>query len=90
MMKMAFVLAAAPAVLTTAPPATPAKGPESSRGVDSQIGRDRYDRYDRDRRRDDATIGIGPGRGHHWPLPIGDYHDRTGQPHDHAQERRCG
>jgi hypothetical protein len=25
------------------------------------IGRDRYDRYDRDRRRDDATIGIGPG-----------------------------
>jgi hypothetical protein len=32
-----------------------------AQGVDVQIGRDRYDRYDRDRRRDDATVGIGPG-----------------------------
>src|SRR6266404_8332042 len=29
--------------------------------VDVQIGRDRSDRYDRDRRRNDATVGIGPG-----------------------------
>jgi len=66
MMKIAFVLAAAAAVLTTAPPATPANAQElkMAQGVDVQIGRDRYDRsdrYDRDRRRDDATVGIGPG-----------------------------
>jgi len=57
MMKIAFVAAAAVAVLTTAPVTTPAK----AQGIDVQIGRDRYDRYDRDRRRDDATVGIGPG-----------------------------
>ena len=65
MMKIAFVLAAAAAVmLTTAPLATPAKAQElkMAQGVDVQIGRDRSDRYDRDRRRDDATVGIGgPG-----------------------------
>ena len=66
MMKIAFVLAAAAAVLTTAPPATPANAQElkMAQGVDVQIGRDRSgrsDRYDRDRRRDDATVGIGPG-----------------------------
>jgi hypothetical protein len=63
MMKIAFVLAAATAVLTTAPPATPAKAQElkMAQGVDVRIGRDRYDRYDRDRGRDGATVGIGPG-----------------------------
>jgi len=66
MMKIAFVLAAAAAVLTTAPPATPTNAQElmMAQGVDVQIGRDRSDRsdrYDRDRRRDDATVGIGPG-----------------------------
>ncbi len=46
MMKIAFVLAAAAAVLTTAPPATPAKAQElkMAQGVDVQIGRDRSDR----------------------------------------------
>jgi hypothetical protein len=65
MMKIAFVLAAAAAavMLTTAPLATPAKAQDlkMAQGIDVQIGRDRYDRYDRDRRRDDATVGIGPG-----------------------------
>jgi hypothetical protein len=63
MMKIAFILAAATAVLTTAPLATPTKAQElkMAQGIDVQIGRDRYDRYDRDRRRDDATVGIGPG-----------------------------
>ena len=64
-MKIAFVLAAAAAavMLTTAPLATPAKAQELkvAQGVDVQIRRDRSDRYDRDRRRDDATVGIGPG-----------------------------
>jgi hypothetical protein len=66
MMKITLAVAAAAAVLTTDPPATPAKGQElkMAQGVDIQIGRDRYDRYDRydrDRRRNDATVGIGPG-----------------------------
>ena len=66
MMKITLVVAAAAAVLTTAPLATPAKaqGVKMAQGVDVQIGRDRSDRsdrYDRDRRRDDATVGIGPG-----------------------------
>jgi hypothetical protein len=65
MMKIAFVLATAAAavMLTTAPLATPAKAQElkMAQGVDVQIGRDRSDRYDRDRRRNDATVGIGPG-----------------------------
>ncbi len=64
MMKVTFVLAAVAVVLTTtSPPATPAKAQDlkMAQGVDVQIGRDRYDRYDRDRRRDDATVGIGPG-----------------------------
>jgi hypothetical protein len=38
MMKIAFVLAAATAVLTTSPPATPAKAQDLK--VDIQIGRD--------------------------------------------------
>ena len=61
MVKIAFVLAAAAAavMLTTAPLATPAKAQDLKMAqVDVQIGRDRYDR---DRRRNDATVGIGPG-----------------------------
>src|SRR5216683_6533807 len=66
MMKITLAVAAAAAVLTTAPLATPAKaqGVKMAQGVDVQIGRDRDDRYDRDRRRgydSDATIGLGPG-----------------------------
>jgi len=66
MIKIAFALAAAGAVLMTAPllvgtvPVN-AQDLKMAQGVDVQIGRDRYDRYDRDRRRDDATVGIGPG-----------------------------
>jgi hypothetical protein len=56
MMKIALAVAAAAAVLTTTPLVTPAK----AQGVDVQIGRDRYDRYDRDRR-SDTTVGLGPG-----------------------------
>ena len=55
-MKIALAVAAAAAVLTTAPLVTPAK----AQCVDVQIGRDRYDRYDRDRR-SDTTVGLGPG-----------------------------
>jgi Tfp pilus assembly protein PilZ len=55
MMKIAFIAAAAVAVLTTAPVITPAK----AQGVDVQLGRDRDRDYDR--RRNDTTIGIGPG-----------------------------
>src|SRR5713226_5922442 len=69
MMKIAFAVAAAAAVLTTAPLVSPAKaqGVKMAQGVDVQIGRDRYDRYDRydrDRRRgydSDTTVGLGPG-----------------------------
>ena len=64
MMKIALVLAAATAMLLmTVPAAAPTKAQElkMAQGVDVQIGRDRYDRYDRDRGRDDATVGIGPG-----------------------------
>ena len=55
-MKIALAVAAAAAMLTTTPLVTPAK----AQGVDVQIGRDRYDRYDRDRR-SDTTVGLGPG-----------------------------
>ena len=61
MMKITFAVAAAAAVLTTAPLVTPAK---AQGGVDVQIGRDRDDRYNRDRRRgydSDTTVGVGPG-----------------------------
>jgi hypothetical protein len=50
MMKIALAVVAAAAVLTTTPLVTPAK----AQGVDVQIGRDRYDRYD-------TTVGLGPG-----------------------------
>jgi hypothetical protein len=41
--------------------ATSARCRLHAQAVAVQIGRDRYDRYDRDRRRNDATVGIGPG-----------------------------
>jgi hypothetical protein len=71
MMKIALAVAAAAAVLTTAPLVTPAKAVKMAQGVDVQIGRDRDDRYDsnrydRDRRQrfdSDTTVGIGPGGG---------------------------
>jgi hypothetical protein len=71
MMKIALAVAAAAAVLTTAPLVTPAKAIKMAQGVDVQIGRDRDDRYDsnrydRDRRQrfdSDTTVGIGPGGG---------------------------
>jgi hypothetical protein len=66
MMKITLAVAAAAAVLTTAPLTTPAKaqGVKMAQGVDVQVGRDRDDRYDRDRRRrydSDTTVGVGPG-----------------------------
>src|SRR3981081_3822308 len=65
-MKIALAVAAAAAILMTAPFATPAKaqGVKMAQGVDVQIGRDRADRYDRDRRGrydSDTTVGVGPG-----------------------------
>ena len=71
MMKIALAVAAAAAVLTTAPLVTPTKaqGVKTAQGVDVQVGRDRddrydSDRYDRDRRQrfdSDTTVGVGPG-----------------------------
>ena len=69
MMKITLAVAAAAAVLTTAPLVTPAKAVKMAQGVDVQIGRDRddrydSDRYDRDRRQrfdSDTTVGVGPG-----------------------------
>jgi hypothetical protein len=65
MMKIALAMAAAAAVLTTAPLATPAKaqGVKMAQGVDVQVGRDRDDRYYRDHRRNDSdtTVGVGSG-----------------------------
>ncbi len=66
MLKIALAVAAAAALLTTAPLVTPveAQGVKMAQGVDVQVGRDRDDRYDRDRRRrydSDTTVGVGPG-----------------------------
>ena len=70
MMKIALAVAAAAAVLATAPLVTPAKAQDVKQGVkmaqvgvDVQVGRDRDDRYYRDRRRydSDTTVGIGSG-----------------------------
>ncbi len=62
-MKVTFVLAAVAVVLTTSPPATPAKAQDlkMAQGVDVQIGRDRDDRDRRRRNDSDVTIGVGPG-----------------------------
>jgi hypothetical protein len=65
MIKIAFALAAAGAVLTTAPllvgtvPAE-AQNVKMAQAVDVQIGRDRDDGYRR-RRDSDVTVGVGPG-----------------------------
>ena len=52
-------------MLTTAPLATPAKAQGVKMAqVDVQIGRDRDDRHDRDRRErydSDTTVGVSPG-----------------------------
>ncbi len=66
MMKIALAVAAAASVLTTAPLVTPAKAQSvkmAQVGVDVPVGRDRDDRYYRDRRRydSDTTVGIGSG-----------------------------
>jgi hypothetical protein len=65
MIKITLAAATAAAVLTTAPLVTPAmaEGVRMAQGVDVQVGRDRDDRYYRDRRRydSDATVGVGPG-----------------------------
>jgi hypothetical protein len=69
MMKIALAVAAAAAVLTTAPLVAPAKAQGVKMAqVDVEIGRDRDryyrdDRDYRDRRRydSDTTVGVGPG-----------------------------
>jgi hypothetical protein len=66
MMKIAFAVAAAAAVLMTAPllvGTTPAKAQnlKVAQGVDVQLGRDRDDRDRRRRNDSDVTIGVGPG-----------------------------
>ena len=74
MMKIAFAVAIAAAVLTPAPLLVGTNPAEAqtlrmAQGVDVQIGRDRddrydSDRYDRDRRQrfdSDTTVGVGPG-----------------------------
>jgi len=66
MIKIAFALAAAGAVLMTSPllvDTVPAKAQnlKMAQGVDVQIGRDRDDRDRRRRNDSDVTIGVGPG-----------------------------
>jgi len=66
MIKLVLAMTAAAALLTTAPLVTPAKAQSvkmAQVGVDVQVGRDRDDRYYRDRRRydSDTTVGVGPG-----------------------------
>ena len=68
MMKITLASVAAAAamlMLTTAPLATPAKAQGVKMAqVDVQIGRDRDDHYDRDRRGrydSDTTVGVSPG-----------------------------
>jgi hypothetical protein len=65
MLKITLAVAAAGAVLTTAPLVSPIRAEGIKMAQDVQIGRDRDDRYDRDRdyrRHDsDVTVGVGPG-----------------------------
>jgi hypothetical protein len=66
MVKIAFAVTAAAAVVMTAPllgGAVPSKAQElkMAQGVDVRIGRDRDDSYDRRRRGSDVTVGVGPG-----------------------------
>jgi hypothetical protein len=66
MMKIAFAVAIAAAVLMPAPllvGAIPAEAQnlKMAQGVDVQIGRDRDDRDRRRRSDSDVTVGVGPG-----------------------------
>ena len=66
MMKIAFTVAAAAAVLMTAPllvGAIPAQAQtlKMAQGVDVQVGRDRDDRDRRRRKDSDVTVGVGAG-----------------------------
>jgi hypothetical protein len=66
MVKVAFAVTAAAAVVMTAPllvGATSAKAQnlKMAQGVDVQLGRDRDDRDRRRRNDSDVTIGVGPG-----------------------------
>lgn len=65
MLKIALAVTAAMVALTTTPLAVPAnaQGVKMAQGVDVQVGRDREDRYyrDRDRYDRDTTVGVGPG-----------------------------
>ncbi|MGF6307121.1 hypothetical protein ABIB82_007010 [Bradyrhizobium sp. i1.8.4] len=65
MLRIALALGAAAVALTTSPLSNPAnaEGVKMAQGVDVQIGRDRDDRYERDRYRydRDTTVGVGPG-----------------------------
>jgi hypothetical protein len=65
MMKLTLAVAATAALLTTAPLVIPAnaQGVKMAQGVDVQVGRDRDDRYYRDRGRydSDTTVGVGAG-----------------------------
>ena len=66
MMKIGFAVAAAAAVLMTAPslvstPPANAQTLKVAQGVDVQLGRDRDDRDRRRRNDSDVTIGVGPG-----------------------------
>ena len=88
------MVAAVAAMLTTGALVTPGKAQDvkMAQGVDVQVGRDRDDLYDRDRRRrydsDPQSARRRRWREHRptTALPHGDYHDRTGRrPQDHAQ-----
>src|SRR5262249_44051481 len=66
MMKIAFAVTAAAAVLMTAPllvstTSAKAQNLKMAQGVDVQLGRDRDDRDRRRRHDSDVTIGVGPG-----------------------------
>ena len=66
MVKIAFAVTAAAAVVMTAPllvgaSSTKAQNLKMAQGVDVQLGRDRDDRDRRRRNDSDVTIGVGPG-----------------------------
>jgi len=65
MVKIAFAVTAAAAVVMTAPllvgtTSAKAQNLKMAQGIDVQLGRDRYDR-DRRRYDSDVTVGVGPG-----------------------------
>jgi hypothetical protein len=66
MVKIAFAVTAAAAVIMTAPllvgtTSAEAQNLKMAQGVDVQLGRDRDDRDRRRRNDSDVTIGVGPG-----------------------------